>query len=239
MIDVKVIGSGSSGNCYLCNVNGTQLLLECGLSFKTIQKALNFKLSDVSACLVTHEHGDHSKAVKDLMKNGINVYATKGTFEALNVSGHRAISFRKDKVDTYCYHFFNRFMILPFQAIHDVREPVSFYIQDIHTKESLLFITDTAYIKYKIPNVDVLMVECNYVKSVIDKKVQDGKLHHVLRNRIVKNHMSLETLKEALKQADLSNLKEMYVLHLSDSNSDEKYILEELQKLTGKSIKIA
>lgn len=239
MIDVKVIGTGSSGNCYLVNVNGTQLLLECGLSFKTIQKALNFKLSDVSACLVTHEHGDHSKAVKDLMKNGINVYATKGTFEALNVSGHRAISFRKDKVDTYCYHFFNRFMILPFQAIHDVREPVSFYIQDIHTKESLLFITDTAYIKYKIPNVDVLMVECNYVKSVIDKKVQDGKLHHVLRNRIVKNHMSLETLKEALKQADLSNLKEMYVLHLSDSNSDEKYILEELQKLTGKSIKIA
>lgn len=239
MIDVKVIGSGSSGNCYLVNVNGTQLLLECGLSFKTIQKALNFKLSDVSACLVTHEHGDHSKAVKDLMKNGINVYATKGTFEALNVSGHRAISFRKDKVDTYCYHFFNRFMILPFEAVHDVREPVSFYIQDIHTKESLLFITDTAYIKYKIPNVDVLMVECNYVKSVIDKKVQDGKLHHVLRNRIVKNHLSLETLKEALKQADLSNLKEMYVLHLSDSNSDEKYILEELQKLTGKSIKIA
>lgn len=239
MIDVKVIGSGSSGNCYLVNINGTQLLLECGLSFKIIQKALNFKLSNVSACLVTHEHGDHSKAVKDLMKNGINVYATKGTFEALNVSGHRAISFRKDKVDTYCYHFFNRFMILPFEAVHDVREPVSFYIQDIHTKESLLFITDTAYIKYKIPNVDVLMVECNYVKSVIDKKVQDGKLHHVLRNRIVKNHLSLETLKEALKQADLSNLKEMYVLHLSDSNSDEKYILEELQKLTGKSIKIA
>lgn len=239
MIDVKVIGTGSSGNCYLVNMNGTKLLLECGLSFKTIQKALNFKLSDVSACLVTHEHGDHSKAVKDLIKNGINVYATKGTFEALNLSGHRAISFKKDKVDTYCYHFFNRFMILPFQAVHDAREPVSFYIKDIHTKESLLFITDTAYIKYKISSVDVLMVECNYVKSVIDKKVQDGKLHHVLRNRIVKNHLSLETLKEALKQADLSNLKEMYVLHLSDSNSDEKYILEELQKLTGKSIKIA
>lgn len=239
MIDIKVIGSGSSGNCYLANINGTQLLLECGLPFKTIQKALNFKLSSIEGCLVTHEHIDHSKAVKDLLKNSVYVYATKGTFDALNVRSHRAILFLKDKEDTYCYKFFNRFCVLPFQAIHDAQEPVSFYIQDIHTKESLLFITDTAYIKYKIPSVDVLMVECNYVKSVIDKKVQDGKLHHVLRNRIVKNHLSLETLKEALKQADLSNLKEMYVLHLSDSNSDEKYILEELQKLTGKSIKIA
>jgi len=56
MIDIKVIGSGSSGNCYLANFNGTQILLECGLPFKVIQKALNFKLSSIEACLVTHEH---------------------------------------------------------------------------------------------------------------------------------------------------------------------------------------
>ena len=56
MIDIKVIGSGSSGNCYLANINGTQILLECGLPFKAIQKALNFKLSLIEACLVTHEH---------------------------------------------------------------------------------------------------------------------------------------------------------------------------------------
>ena len=56
MIDIKVIGSGSSGNCYLANINGTKLLLECGLAIKVIQKALNFKLSEVYACLLTHEH---------------------------------------------------------------------------------------------------------------------------------------------------------------------------------------
>jgi len=56
MIDIKTIGSGSSGNCYLANFNGTQILLECGLPFKVIQKALNFKLSSIEACLVTHEH---------------------------------------------------------------------------------------------------------------------------------------------------------------------------------------
>lgn len=238
MIDVKVIGTGSSGNCYLVNMNGTQLLLECGLSFKTIQKALNFKLSSIEGCLVTHEHIDHSKAVKNLLKNSINVYATKGTFDALNVKSHRAISFLKDKEDTYCYKFFNRFCVLPFQAIHDAQEPVSFYIQDIHTKESLLFVTDTAYMPYKIPNVDILMVECNYVKSVIDSNVKNNSLNINLRNRIVKSHMSLETLLTALKQANLSNLKKIYVLHLSDTNSEEKGILEAIQRQTGVIVEI-
>lgn len=238
MIDIKVFGSGSSGNCYLANFNGTQILLECGLPFKTIQKALNFKLSTIEACLVTHEHIDHSKAVKDLLKNSIDVYATKGTFDALNVKSHRAISFLKDKEDTYCYKFFNRFCILPFQAIHDAQEPVSFYIQDIHTKESLLFVTDTAYMPYKIPNVDVLMVECNYVKNVINTNLKNESLNLILRNRIVKNHMSLETLLIALKQANLSNLKKIYVLHLSDANSEEKVILEAIQRQTGTIVEI-
>lgn len=238
MIDIKVFGSGSSGNCYLANINGTQLLIECGLPFKAIQKALNFKLSSIEACLVTHEHIDHSKAVKDLIKNSINVYATKGTFDALNVKSHRAILFPKDTEDTYCYMFFNRFCILPFQAIHDAQEPVSFYIKDIHTKESLLFVTDTAYMPYKIPNVDVLMVECNYVKNVINTNLKNESLNLILRNRIVKNHMSLETLLNALKQANLSNLKKIYVLHLSDANSQEKVILEAIQKQTGVIVEI-
>lgn len=117
-------------------------------------------------------------------------------------------------------------------------EPVNFYIQDVHTKESLLFVTDTAYMKYKIPDVDVLMVECNYIKSILDKKVEDGILNVTLRNRIVRNHMSLETLLEALKVADLSKLKKIYVLHLSDSNSDENLILEAIQKATGVEVEV-
>lgn len=168
----------------------------------------------------------------------MNVYATKGTFDALNVKSHRAIVFSKDKEDTYCYMFFNRLCILPFQAIHDAQEPVSFYIKDIYTKESLLFVTDTAYMPYKIPNVDILMVECNYVKNVIDSNTKNDSLNLSLRNRIVKNHMSLETLLKALNQADLSNLKKVYVLHLSDANSQEKVILEAIQRQTGAIVEI-
>ena len=77
------------------------------------------------------------------------------------------------------------------------------------------------------------MIECNYVKSVLDKQVEDGKLNTNLRNRIVKNHLSLETLVEALKAADLSRCKKIYLMHLSDGNSDEELIKRTIQETTG------
>lgn len=243
MIDIKVIGSGSSGNCYLVNMNDTKLLLECGLPFKTIQKALNYKLSDVAGCLITHEHKDHSKAVKDLMKAGIDCYLTRGTADILQLKGHRLffLNTYTDKIYQdfdYYWNYFNRFCIKPFKAVHDVAEPVSFYIQDVHTKESLVFITDTAYLPYKIPDIDILMVECNYIKSIIDERAKNGSINLSLRNRIVKNHLSLETLLEAIKQANFTKLKKVYVLHLSDGNSDEKAILEAIQRATGVMVEV-
>lgn len=238
MIDIKVIGSGSKGNCYLVNINNTKILLEAGLPFKKIQQAMKFRLRDLEACLVTHEHMDHAKSVKELMEAGVDCYMTRGAAESLEVVGHRLNYFSKDTNDDYCWKFFNRLAIKPFKAIHDVSEPVSFFIEDFNTKESLVFITDTAYLKYIIPDCDYLMIECNYIKSVLDKKVKDGKIHVSLRNRIVKNHMSLETLIKALKQADFKKLKKIYILHLSDSNSDENIILEEVQKATGVIVEV-
>lgn len=53
---LTTIGSGSSGNAYCLDVNGERLLIEVGLPWKQILKALNFNLEDVRACLVSHAH---------------------------------------------------------------------------------------------------------------------------------------------------------------------------------------
>lgn len=230
---IQVLGTGSSGNCYKVEIGTATLLLECGLPFKVIQKKLNFKVSEIDACLVTHEHMDHAKAVKDLMKAGVDCYMTKGTAEALGVSGHRLKTFRPFEKARYYSEVLKDLTILPFEAVHDVKEPVSYFIKTRDNKESLVFVTDSAYLKYKIPDCDCLMIECNYVKSVLDKKVEEGKLNTNLRNRIVKNHLSLETLVEALKVSDLSRCKQIYLMHLSDGNSDEELIKRTIQETTG------
>ena len=231
---IEVLGTGSSGNCYKVKIGKATLLLECGLPYKVIQKKLNFKISEIDASLVTHEHMDHAKAIKDLMKAGVDCYMTKGTAEALKVKGHRLNTFRKDnKRQGYCWKFFSDIQILPFEAVHDVAEPVSYFIKTRDDKESLVFVTDTAYLKYKIPKCDCLMIECNYVKSRLDENVRLGNINTNLRNRIVKNHLSLESLVEALSAASLDRCKKIYLLHLSDGNSDEKLIKRTIQETTG------
>lgn len=169
------------------------------------------------------------------MKAGIDCYMTKGTAEALGASGHRLNTFYKRLDSRWQYKpiLLGDLYILPFEAVHDVKEPVSYFIKTNDDKESLVFVTDTAYMKYKIPACDVLMIECNYVKSVLDEKDKQGEINVSLRNRIVKNHMSLETLVEALKSADLSRTKKIYVLHLSDGNSNEEMIKRQIQEVTG------
>ena len=239
-MEIEVLGTGSSGNCYKVKIGKATLLLECGLPYKVIQKKLHFKVSEIDACLITHEHLDHAKAVKDLMKAGVDCCMTKGTAEALGVSGYRLTTFKKspDWRGKYSPILLGDLFILPFEAVHDVKEPVSYFIQTNNEKETLVFVTDTAYMKYKIPACDVLMIECNYVKSVLDEKVDQGKINTSLRNRIVKNHMSLETLVEALKSADLSRTKKIYVLHLSDGNSNEEMIKRQIQEVSGVEVEV-
>lgn len=78
-----MLASGSRGNAYLVSDGVTPILLECGLSIKQIRQGLGFGLTEVAACLVTHEHQDHSKAIRDVLRMGVYVYASPGTIGAL------------------------------------------------------------------------------------------------------------------------------------------------------------
>ena len=229
---IEIIASGSTGNCYKISNENTALIIECGISPANIRKSLKFQLHEIDACFITHEHLDHAKAVVYLMKSGIDCYATQGTIDALQIKGHRTIPLKKNK-DAYYPVLINDMYVIPFCTVHDALEPVGFLIIDGSTDEVLAFITDTAYVEYKFPKLDYLMCECNYVKSTLDNNVLEGRLNINLRNRIVRNHMGLETVLELLKSNDLRHLKAVYVLHLSDSNSDEQLIVEEIKRATG------
>ena len=59
MIDVKVIASGSSGNCTCLTANfGEKILCDVGVPLKKIFSDLDFMNPDYA--IVTHEHGDHA-----------------------------------------------------------------------------------------------------------------------------------------------------------------------------------
>ena len=76
-MEIKTLASGSTGNAYLVGDGTTTLLLECGISMRELMRRSRFTLSRVDACLITHEHGDHARAVHDVMARGIPVYCSE------------------------------------------------------------------------------------------------------------------------------------------------------------------
>lgn len=224
---IEVIASGSTGNCYKVSNEDTTLLIECGIPYNKIQEALNFKTTDIDGVLVSHEHMDHARACRDLIRAGVDIYTSAGTAEALGIDdSHR---FKRIIAKTI-----GSLNVITFNLHHDAKEPIGFYITDQKTMESLLFITDTMYCGYKFP-FDYLMIEVNYVKDTIN---QNKSIHPDLRARIKENHMSLETALDFLRKCNLKRLKKMYVMHLSDNNSDAKTIKESLQEVSGVSVEI-
>jgi phosphoribosyl 1,2-cyclic phosphodiesterase len=230
MIEIKALASSSKGNCYHVTDGSTPLLLECGINYKEIQRGLNFQVTSVAGCLVTHEHNDHVKAIKDVMKAGIDVYASKGTFETLAISGNRM----KPVVAKEQFHI-GTWTILPFEVEHDVSEPIGFLLAN-QQGEKLLFATDTYYIRYKFSGLNYIMVECNYSTDILNQNVADGLIDKGRKKRLMRSHFSLENVKEFLKANDLSKVQEIWLLHLSDTNSNADLFKKEIQELTGKMV---
>lgn len=230
---IKVLASGSSGNCYLLQLKDETLILECGIRYKQILEGLDFVLEKVVGCLVTHEHKDHSKAITDLNKNGIDVYASKGTFESLGIESHRAKVIESEKLFKI-----GNFTIMPFETKHDAKEPLGFLInhKDIG---NLLFITDSYYCEYNFKDLNHILIECNYSKNILDENIGNGVIPMSLRNRIARSHFELSNVIEFLKSNDLSKVNTLTLIHLSSSNSDAEYFIKEIAKVTGLAIEAA
>lgn len=83
------------------------------------------------------------------------------------------------------------------------------------------------------------MIECNHSYDILNSNVESGVLDSGLKNRLIKSHFSLENVKEFLKANDLSQVQEIWLIHLSDGNSNAEQFKREIQELTGKVVYIA
>lgn len=232
---LKVISTGSIGNAYILESENEALLIECGVNFNDIKKALDFDLSKIVGCIVTHEHGDHYKSIQTVLDSGIEVYASKGTFDStiFPSSGHR----RNTIISKQIFKL-GDFKIMAFDVKHDAVEPLGFLIEHPDCGK-VLFLTDTYYCKYTFPGLNNIIIEANYSKEIIDKKYGPESGLEFLKNRILKSHFSLANCKDMLSVNDLTQVNNIVLIHLSDSNSNEKQFQKEVFELTGKNVTVA
>ena len=232
MIEFVPYASSSKGNLFTVYDGETKLMIEAGIPWKKIQLALEFKTSEIEACLISHSHGDHSKSAKEVMKAGIDTYALSETFEEIGISSHRAKPIKaKEQFEIGSWN------IVPFGLNHDV--PNLGFLLSNRSGEKLIYITDSYYCKYRFKDLTVIAVECNHAIDILRENVANGSLALDLKNRLMESHFSLANVKEFLEANDLSKVQEIWLLHLSDGNSDADRFKREIQEISGKLVYVA
>ena len=224
----EALASSSSGNAYIVSDQDTRILLECGVSHSKLQKLSGFKLSEFQACLVSHEHKDHAKSVADLISRGMEVYMSQGTAEALETDGVTLIEnmeqFNVGSLD-----------IVPFTTFHDAAEPLGFLVKSRVDGDVLAFATDTVNLRYKFPGLNILAIEANYDKYILERC---ERIPEKVRYRITNAHMEIDTLCDYLRSLDLSQCREIHLLHLSDATSHEGHFINKVARAVPRGIEI-
>ena len=220
---IKSFESGSSGNLHLIQDGNKSLMIEAGLSMKKIMNYMNL---NVSGCLLSHYHADHSKSAKQLLKFGIDLYCTKETAEFLGLSGSRLKIIDADKPFNV-----DGFSCLSFRTNHDTPGAVGFLIDAGSSRT--LFATDTGSLPYRFPGLTHVIIECNFSEDSITQE------NEFVMDRTRKTHMSLEKVLEFLKNNDLSRLNEIHLIHLSSQNSDKELFKRSVMSATGVPVYIS
>lgn len=227
MIKIDPIASSSSGNCYHISDGNTPLLIECGVPVRRIQQIIGFTLSSIRGCLISHSHNDHACAVNDIMRMGIDCFMSNGTACDLGLKS----SHRLKTIETLKHFRIGTWKIMAFETEHDADGSVGFLLSS--GKNKVLFLTDTAYCRYKFKSLTHIMIECNHILDNLRKNVRAGIVSVPHKNRVMTSHFSLENVLEFFKANDLRSLQAVWLIHLSDDNSNEKQMKRAVQAVTG------
>lgn len=242
MITITHLATGSTGNAILVNSDmAGMILLDCGIGIKQIKKGCGNRLSALRGCLVSHEHLDHSLSVPHLLSYGVPVVASRGTWKEM-LGRNSSMSPPGSKGLLAMPGVWGRvgpWRVYPFLLAHDAREPVGYLLQT--GDERILWATDTAYLPLNpdIPAVDYVILECNYDSETMAANVGTGKISAKQRDRVLSAHMGLLEVQTWLRGADKSRLREVHLIHLSESNANEALILERAREACGVPVYVA
>lgn len=246
---MKIVYSSTSskGNCSVIeSSDGHLLIIDSGIKYKTVDKEIGYRIHKADALLISHIHKDHTAFLEDFIFYGIKTFISHKTLSGCNIYASKDCFWfidESNRIDT------ESFSIIALEMNHTNSngtpcECFGFLIMDKSTGEKMLWATDTQYIKNKFSPLEYYCIESNY----FEKNNYDGELDYLeksVEQRRLLSHMSFESAIKFLKMQDLSKCKEIRLLHLSNSLSEEdkkkmkrKLRSEIRSQILGKEVKI-
>lgn len=215
--NLSTLASGSSGNCNLVTFGNTNLMIDCGISLKSILNGLSTLGKPFpDALLITHSHGDHVKSLLPALKKfDVPVFITKPTRDELKTIPEDYANYIIPGI-SFC---FNGIDIKPFQTYHDTSSPVGFTFSSGVDKVSVL--TDTGRVD------DAMYEEICFSSSVIiesnfDKEMLfSGPYPYFLKKRIsgAYGHLENSLCADICSRLLADGTTAFLLAHLSDKNN--------------------
>jgi len=228
------LSSGSSGNCYYLGNEFNGILIDAGISVKSIRKFLKYidiSMQTIMGVLITHNHIDHIRGLEVLTrKNSLPAFTTHKIWKSI-LTPHKKISqdcIREIPLQKK-FHLAG-FDIEAFPVCHDAPETIGFHIcagdKKITIATDLGHICQTAAPYIKAANL--LVIESNYD----EKMLVNGKYPQYLKARIQSDHGHLGNHQTSAFLADIisDNLSTICLAHLSKNNNTPEIVLQTLQR---------
>jgi phosphoribosyl 1,2-cyclic phosphodiesterase len=135
------LGSGSRGNATLIEAGSTLVMVDCGFSCREAERRmarLDRSPEQLSAILVTHEHGDHIRGVAVLARRyRLPVWLTRGTHLIMQDDDSLELYY----IDGHNSRGLGELEVQPYTVPHDAREPCQFVFSNGARRFGML--TDT------------------------------------------------------------------------------------------------
>ena len=235
---LHTLSSGSEGNCLLVCDGSTRLLVDAGISvrrIKTSLAALDLRMDDISAILLTHEHTDHVCALATLIKHyETPLYASRGTAAQLRYR-LAGVERQLHAVETDEVLTFGSCRVTVFPTSHDARQSVDFRLDS--GSGSIGILTDTGYVTGEaaeaLQGVELLVLESNHDIDWL----RAGPYPYYLKERILgpQGHLSNGDAARFAVEMVQRGTKEIVLAHLSRENNTPERALETVQRALAAS----
>lgn len=235
-------GSGSSGNCYFLYTGTDGLLIDAGISVRTLKKncdCYGLSFSKIKNVIVTHDHADHVKYVGKLSRDfALPVYATQKVHEGIKKNHCVKVGVPQENMrflEKNVRVNIGDFEVTPFYVPHDSADSVGYMVN--HDGVSFCLMTDIGHVtdemKGFIARTDYLVIEANHDVDMLNS----GPYPKILKTRVMGDtgHLCNHDCAAALAENISKKLKHVWLCHLSEENNHPTIARKEVeQMLAGK-----
>jgi phosphoribosyl 1,2-cyclic phosphodiesterase len=222
------LGSGSRGNATLIEAGSTLVMVDCGFSCREAERRmarLDRSPEQLSAILVTHEHGDHIRGVAVLARRyRLPVWLTRGTHLIMQDDDSLELYY----IDGHNSRGLGELEVQPYTVPHDAREPCQFVFSNGARRFGMLTDTGriTAHIRESLDACDALLLECNHDTGMLAHGPYSSRLKARVGGPL--GHLSNSQAAGLLAEIDTTRLQHVVAAHLSEQNNQPDLAREAL-----------